>query len=419
MGPPFFASLQLFFPNPPEIGLTFGSAAVVVEKISGLRNMIRSAINSSIAEICVLPQRIAVDMNEFDTHDIIDLTYPDPVGVLRFTLLSGTEIESLSKSFFHHRSSKANPCVMATFGIKTWVSPIVRKSSNPQWGGLGADFVVHDHDQVLSLRVFDSDSSQDQDLLGYANPVDVHELTEKGPESTLTLELLKPDSSGTNGMVTFSTHFLRPATEWNEGGSDMALLSVKLITVRGLDLTAQYPFKLGVQVLDAATQAAHGVVVETTSKASRTLSLSWLTEPLKRSCLQLSQLGHTPQVIADVLGVDVSQVEDCMTEDTLKPPSSTITKEDKRANKDTKETQKARLGVKYPLFEEILHLLIPICKSTHRVKLTLLDKKGKSLGETSVSMQSVFECQNLKLYGPFYLNPNVEVVGSIRLRWLC
>jgi len=245
-------------------------------------------------------------------------------------------------------------------------------------------------------------------------PIDLHELTDDGVESKLVLDLTKPDGTLTGGTVTILTQFLN--TEGNES-RDAALLSVKLITVRGLALTTQHPFKIRVRVLNANCNE-NNAVAEGTTAVSRTVSLRYLTEPLKRSCIQLSKLGHTAQVIADVLNVELSQVEDCLTENALKCDFQKKTEVNLKERKAAKEKQTKRLDVMYPLFEEILHLLVPTCKRWQCIRLTLLDKNGARLGDATVGMDGLLDSKTSDIRGPFYLHSNVEILGSMRLTWL-
>jgi len=76
------------------------------------------------------------------------------------------------------------------------------------------------------------------------------------------------------------------------------------------------------------------------------------------------------------------------------------------------------LSMRYPLIEEVLHLFLPSCSKNDRVKFTLFDKKLACLGDTAIDMGRLVSAPSLKLSGPFNLHANVEIVGSIQLRWL-
>jgi len=246
----------------------------------------------------------------------------------------------------------------------------------------------------------------------------LHELTDDGLEAEVVLVVAKPDGIETEGTVTIKTQFLKPSVGGGQGVKS-AVLSVKLMTVCGLDLTTQYPFKIKVTVLEKNHKGEDRAVAEETTRPSRTLSLRCLTEPLKRSCIQLSKLGHPAQVIADVLDVAVSQVEDCLNQNALNAfERDESTESLNKANIAAKEKQTKRLGVMYPLFEEILHLLVPICKRNQRVRMTLLDKNEARLGDATMGMDGLHDSTNLEIRGPFYLHANVEIVGSMRLMWL-
>lgn len=251
--PPFFGGVQVYFPNPPDVGLNFVGAAKVAN-LPGLRGAVRGAIDGGVNGVCVLPRRIAVDLNDDDDLDIIDLSYPEPVGILRFTLWSAASLVASDISFLGTASS--DPYVVASLGIKTWTSPHVSKNLNPEWGegaGLTVDFPVHDDCQVLSLKVFDYDFGTADDLIGMVKSPDVRDLVRAGTGKQ-PLQLMKEDGESGGGSLTISACLLTLATEEPSqplavSGPSEAHLSAKVLNVKGLKEGSEYPFKVRVQLV--------------------------------------------------------------------------------------------------------------------------------------------------------------------------
>lgn len=179
------------------------------------------------------------------------------------------------------------------------------------------------------------------------------------------------------------------------------------MTVQGIPIGAQPPFKIRVQVLGAG-QTADNVVVEGTTRGSRSASLRQLTGRIGRICSELSRLGHSNDEIAAVLDVDTCQVVEWL--------SVVEMKRQKAATASRKVL--LNLSVRYPVFEEVLHLFLPSCSKNDRVMFTLFDKNRGCLGDTSMDMDHLICAPNHKLYGPFNLHANVDLVGSIQLKWL-
>jgi hypothetical protein len=441
--PPFFGGVQVYFPNPPDIGLNFVGAAKVAN-VPGLRGAVRGAIDSAVAGVCVLPRRIAVDMDEEDDTDIIDLTYPEPLGVLRFTLHSGAGLVAADTSFMGTASS--DPYVVASLGIKTWQSPHISKTLNPQWdenaegesAGLTVDFPVHDDDQALMLKVFDYDFGTADDLIGKTQKA-VRDLHENAGRQTL--KLLKADETAGGGTITITAHFLklapsRPERPLSTLGPSEAHLSAKVLTIKGLTEGAEYPFKVLIKVKRAdeaprksasaklrpsKTSVLSGSFSASTSKilaegatgVSKPKEQKQLAEALQGIAKNLSGPPRNLDgaEIAAILDVAPRQVEHFL--NTL-PGNEADLKEQEKADLDFR-------SVRYPVIDEVVQFLLP-CGSVDdsaSVELSVTDKRQKVLATAQLPMAQLLEAPELHLEGPFVTDVDgIEVVGSLRLRWL-
>lgn len=469
--PPFFGGLQIYFPNPPNINIHFVGAARVAD-LPGLRGAVRSAIDGSLANVCVLPRRIAVDMNEEDEVDIVDLTYPEPIGVLRFTLWSGSSLVAADTNLFGAATS--DPYVVARLGVKTWTSPTISKTLNPVWGdgqGLTVDFPVHDNAQALTLKVYDSDFVKSDDLIGIAPSVHIQELIVAGPAARHDIMLLRAGGDAGGGTLRISASMLRLCQERPvrpfPAGCSVAHVSVKLLSLHGLPLGSEYPFRVRARVLsgcsesaivdttksgvsggisfrlsgrkpaapksrqapkhantthfgDAAqseAESAQAVLAEGTTQPSEPKPQKQLAEALQSICLTLSRRGQQAKDIAEILDVGLPQVQHFLLE---KEHTKAAAEELKKVEK----AQAERLCVQKPQFNEVLQLLVPALDEVRGVvELAVLDKRDRCLGEARVPVEDLLGAPQLSLPGPFSvlggIGPGeVKVLGSMRLQWL-
>jgi len=434
--PPFFGGVQVYFANPPDISLNFIGAAKVAN-VPGLRGAVRGAIDNAVAGVCVLPRRIAVDMNDEDDIDIIDLTYPEPLGVLRFTLFSGEALVASDTSIFGTASS--DPYVVASLGLKTWTSPHISKSLNPVWGdssGLTVDFPVHDDDQSLILKVYDYDFGLADDLIGMTlnTQTRVKDLVASGV-GKMEVKLMKADESPGGGSLTISATFLslaniQPSKPLSAGGPSEAHLSAKILTVTGLNENSEYPFKVLVRVAhstdDAPKNAASAkttssksgptstpkasILAEGATAASHPKERKQLAEALQGIAKNLSQRQKLDaKDIAEILDVGPRQVEQF------------LTSFGEGQSKEQQQAEQEYVNVHHPMFDEVVQLLLP-CGSVDElaiIELAVVDKRDQVLATARVSMPQVWEAPQLRLEGPFETDvEGIEVVGSLCLRWL-
>jgi len=465
--PPFFGGVQVFFANPPHLDIHFLGAARVAD-IPGLRGAVRAAVDTAIAGVCVLPRRIAVDLNEDDAVDITDLTFPEPEGILRFKLHAGRDLIAADINVFGPRTS--DPYVVATLGCKSWTSPTVRKCLNPTWGndgtGLAVDFPVHCESQQLHLKVFDWDFTSSDDLIGVAKSLDSNELLTacRGTGGIINTEVPLLSAAGKPGAgnLVVSAEWLELRTLRPEPplqGPSVAHLSAKILRATGIPGGMDSPFYVRLRVTASDTTAsatpagarvevedtnrednsdqlqqqpsllgtmAKGIAslrssksslrppptaifAEATTNASSPQASQGLAEGLQCACAALAGRGESADEIAALLHVNRHQVESFL--DIQRDPAKMC--------KAAKEAALAN-AVARPCFDEVLQLLLPsrVGDEHALLELALLDKHHKCAGCLQLPLSQVLDADGLCLQGPFRLDGGAELAGSLQLRWL-
>eukprot|EP00929_Paragymnodinium_shiwhaense_P080346 TRINITY_DN41895_c0_g1_i1.p1 TRINITY_DN41895_c0_g1~~TRINITY_DN41895_c0_g1_i1.p1 ORF type:complete len:662 (-),score=102.13 TRINITY_DN41895_c0_g1_i1:107-2014(-) len=436
--PPFFGGLQVFFPNPPDIQLHFDGALRAVQ-LPGFRGIVQSAILGAVSDVCVLPRRIALDMDTEDHVDLVDLAFPEPLGVLRLTLHSGNNLIAGDTPLIG--SPTSDPYVTAVLGITEWKSEYIQKTLKPVWNegaGVSADFYVHDLRQSLMIKVFDYDFGKADDLIGIADPLSAGELARS--KDVLPREICLKEGNGEAhaGTLSVTTEFLtlsEDASRACKGGPSAAHLSFKIEAATKCSCGAAYPFKVHLRVieeeaaqepsaapakrtsvLDKITsslslgrrQPSENVLLELWSKPSHAKKLQQLAEALQRICGALADRGQSAEEIAAILEVDRQQVEDFLR---TRGDEAAVAKLAKDWNEQCSATN--------PVFDMVLQGLLPSVDPKHMLEISLVNCHSETVGKSLLKMTEVLEAPGLTVHGPFVLCSGVELSGKLLLRWLC
>jgi len=294
------------------------------------------------------------------------------------------------------------------------------------WGdggkGIITDFPVHDEAQTVSLHVYDYDFGTSDDLIGYASPVNARELAQNSEKQSV--ELLKADGEAGGGSVSISATLLSllPAgsakPESLGDGASEAFLSAKMLTIKGIALGAAYPFTVKLQVVkpDAKKGAADIVLVEDCTKPSHPKEAKQLAEAYKEIAKHLAEKNTKAVEIAEILEVSENEVKDFLADTHFKDDA------DKKANAAKRHQEEPeRLNTAKPRFDEALQQLLPSgsVDNVTSMVLTISDKNKKTVGTARVAMKDLLDTPKSELNGPFSTDvPGLDVIGSIRLRWL-
>lgn len=196
---PVVSAVQAGFINAPFIELDFTGIANIADS-SLLRGSIRKIIDSVIAGLLVLPNRMLVPLNPCNDYFS---TYILPKGYARITLVSGTGFKSTGTLI------KDVPDVycMVSLGAE---EPIQSKTKNnseePEWNQ-SFDMLWCDNEQTIKLSAWDDDSMKD-DHLGVGE-VSLTAVIAAGKSKAVPLSLYgKP----TGASVTVSVQMLEFST---------------------------------------------------------------------------------------------------------------------------------------------------------------------------------------------------------------
>jgi hypothetical protein len=151
---PVVSAVQYGFTNPPEVNLSYaGCAKSLSEKLGFVDGALKSAIDSTLAGMLVLPYRMGMPI-DLGTYDYLD-TYRPPEGMLRIGVTQARGFHILKKLIVNDI-----PDVYAVVSLgasKPFRNTTKYDNLNPQWSGETQDFILYDWDQKIYVSVFDED----------------------------------------------------------------------------------------------------------------------------------------------------------------------------------------------------------------------------------------------------------------------
>lgn len=420
--PPFFGGVEIFFTNPPDVSIHFYGAARIAE-FPGFRGLVRGIIARAVATAMVLPRRIAVDLNEDDDVDVIDMRCPFPMGVLVFTLLGATDLVAANWSLIGRRTS--DPYVMATLGAATWTSPVVNGTISPTWGppgeGVTAEFPVHSEQQLLQLHVYDAGVAKTSDLIGQLLNVYVGELT-SAPRVSLPLQLGDVDDRGFGaGKLHVAASVLQLSLIRGEdehpGERSAAFLALKAVEIRGLPEDAKFPFQVRLTCGSKSMLSRASTPKPPLTAANMSI--------LKSVCCSLHKRHYSIEDIMDITKLDKNSVQEALLQ-----TAGGMTQQQTRQLKQEIQDAAAISAATNPHILDCLQLLIPDPlrpgDPVESVRLDLLDSAKTEVASLHLSMQDVLAAPSMILNGPFQLSgktaeaPGIspELAGALTFRWL-
>lgn len=153
------------FINKPSLKLDFTNAADIADSPL-IAKVVRNTILDIIAGMAVLPNRFLVKL---DANNDWFKTYQRHLGILRLTVEKATGISNAKKGGaqgFFAKIVKDVPdcyCKVNVGAEEVWRTSTKKDSHDPEWNETH-DFLVSDHEQVISVDVQDADLGGDDDL---------------------------------------------------------------------------------------------------------------------------------------------------------------------------------------------------------------------------------------------------------------
>ncbi|TKR64184.1 hypothetical protein L596_024763 [Steinernema carpocapsae] len=165
---------QPLLPYPPMIG---GIAASFIEmpkfdfnltgmgefaQLPGLITAIRSIVNSQVAALCVLPNKIVVPLAP--NVDVTKLYFPEPDGIIRLKIIEAKNLENRDVSFIH--KGKSDPYCEIQVGSQIFRTRTINNDLNPIFNEHFEAVVDQASGQKLRIELFDEDSTGSDEELG-------------------------------------------------------------------------------------------------------------------------------------------------------------------------------------------------------------------------------------------------------------
>jgi len=419
---PFFGGMEIYLANPPDLDLEFSGIANIAE-LPGLRGIVRTAISNIINGLFVLPSRIAVDLHDDDDLDAVDLKFPDPLGILRVTLTSATDLVGVNMTLFHGCTS--DPYVIAKLGQDAWQSPTVKKTLVPVWKEKNiTEFPVYDTSQLICFSVYDDQIIKHDDLIGRSESLQVDRFAAQTGVVENILPLTYKGMDG--GWLTFTTEWLTlkdpsersrtvPHAAPSGGISEMVLLA-KILDVTGMPPGFTPPYMINVSVGKQHTACSKGSHPDVSDLrvARRNTELA----------VRLDEEGMDADTIGKVLQLHPERIKEVL-------QAEHETDEYKRhamMKKCMKQTADER-ALTSPQWNQIVRIIFPWGDghlASEHLALSLVDSNGKQIGDAYTCLFStLLESPGGNMRGPFEFIPgddsgkkSVQMNGMLKVRWL-
>ena len=240
---PFVGAAQITLPNPPELAFDLTGLADVVDKIPKLNSLIASTVVDQMAQVCCVPNFIAIPLDPI--VKAIDLAYPEPIGVIRVAIESCHHLPTSDRSLTGSHVA-GDFYVKMRLGSQTHTTKAV-KSLDPEYNESThntVDLIVYNLDQRLMISVMDDDILQD-DMIGKVHSLEsvvgggidlvreglpIRALKRMGAKATCDLSLCVKDEVSSSPTHTV---FERVAVVGSDKSPANIILSTSWLTTEG------------------------------------------------------------------------------------------------------------------------------------------------------------------------------------------
>mmetsp|Transcript_39465 Transcript_39465/g.91126 ORF Transcript_39465/g.91126 Transcript_39465/m.91126 type:complete len:841 (+) Transcript_39465:939-3461(+) len=383
---PVLGGIVMFFLDPPAVRLKFSGLAKAAE-IVRVKGLVRTAINSAIADALVLPHVIALPL--FFDEEVVDLKRlqsPTPRGVLRVTVQSAKGLRGMD---WGPTKSTSDPYVVVMLGSDRLQTEVIKATCDPVWKKNNTrDFLVYDEVQKLLVEVYDYDFFTPDDVIGSVLPLknvaEAVQLSEAGQAFPLKVtdmlgqlpELPSMAGEANGGELTMTCQWLQlmPGKVGNDG-------MVVLVEVDEVML----PEILGP---GAALCAEIGGQRKTTPAAfPRGGSVAKaVEEEMERAAGRCKSLDLNATMAAEITSLPEEKVR------TLYGESQVMS----AVQKEESAKRVKKLATKTLHIESSLYLTLESKDPSTEIQLSLVDPKGKRLVGTSFTLKELTSQSGLK-----------------------
>lgn len=366
---------------------------------------IRSTILDSIKSSAVLPARIAVDVDEGDDVDITDLTYPDPLGILRVLVRRASGLRAADTNLLSRNSS--DPYVKIEIGQQVWKSPVIKQCLDPSWDRDNVvDLLVYDPRQKALITLWDKDKFSQDDLLGAVEPLSLKGMMQPGPALDQKLELsYKGRTAGSLSICSrwflltnnIPLNGIHPAVA---KGPSQLVLGVKLTHVTDLPRMWKPPFVVQVTVNSEQVRS---------KRSHAPAAAKPVTAEVEEIVLRMLSNNVPLETISKLTGLKCAVVESVRTQALPGGDSQRYLLE-----------AQEEINATHPTFNEIIRFMLPWTQeimSSAFLALQLLDATDKTVG--TVQRLRLSEIVGKKeVFGPFALSCGGDLHGKFTTKWM-
>lgn len=153
---PVVTAAKIAFINPPALELDFTGLADVADW-SFVDKAVRGIINDVLKGLLVLPQQLLVKL---DAQTSIVEAHQEPLGVCRIAPLRAGEFKVQNKDSFLWEDVPDVYLKITLGAHPTWRTKTVDDSTTPKFDE-SRDFLLSDHDQLVTVEAYDDDVTGD------------------------------------------------------------------------------------------------------------------------------------------------------------------------------------------------------------------------------------------------------------------
>jgi len=232
---PLIGGVQYFFLNSPSLDFNLIGIADVFD-MPGLSDLIRRIVQEQIAAMCVLPNKMFIQLSE--TINAKDTCASPPKGVVRICAIEAKNL--LKKDVGVLGTGKSDPYVVLNVGAQQFKSKVINNSVNPKWD-FHCEMLVEEMGQILNVTLYDHDDAPRADEFLGRTSVDLSLVRREGTVD-LWLELEDVKKGAIHLKLTWLGFSENPAELKNAlesiqaAGLHSALLTVRLDSIRGLPM---------------------------------------------------------------------------------------------------------------------------------------------------------------------------------------
>jgi len=191
---PVVAAAKVAFINPPALDLDFTGLADVADW-SIVDEAVRKIIDDVLKGMLVLPQQMLVKL---DAETSIAEAHQEPLGVCRLTPVRAGEFKVQNKKSYLRVKDVPDVYLQISLGAHPlWRTKTVKNTTTPEFNE-SRDFLLSDHDQLVTIVAWDDDVTDD-DYLG-TGTVTVGQLL-SSPDRTVEVALNRVQKDGGDHFV--------------------------------------------------------------------------------------------------------------------------------------------------------------------------------------------------------------------------